>query len=189
MLLCAGGLVVAGYPLVRFINVGLARGPGLLGSGHAGLPVIGVIQRVSRASVAVSEEVVARIGTGLLVLVGVTHSDTVEDARSMGSKIADLRVFRDDKGLMNKSVGEMGGQVLVVSQFTLLGDTRKGRRPSFVGAASPDVAAPLINELEVALGQRGIPVKSGVFGADMRVELVNDGPVTLILRTEAGRII
>jgi D-tyrosyl-tRNA(Tyr) deacylase len=122
-------------------------------------------------------------------LVGVTHSDTVEDARSMASKIADLRVFRDDKGLMNKSVGEMGGQVLVVSQFTLLGDARKGRRPSFVGAASPDVAAPLINELEVALGQRGIPVKSGVFGADMRVELVNDGPVTLILRTEAGRII
>lgn len=151
--------------------------------------MIGVIQRVSRASVSVSEEVVARIGTGLLVLVGVTHSDTVEDARALGSKIVGLRVFSDDNGLMNKSVGETGGQVLVVSQFTLLGDARKGRRPSFVNAASHEVAAPLIEQLELAIDQRGISVQRGVFGADMRVELVNDGPVTLILRTEAGRII
>lgn len=151
--------------------------------------MIGVIQRVSHASVAVSAEVVARIGTGLLVLVGVTHSDTLEDARTMGSKIADLRVFRDHSGLMNNSVGEIGGQVLVVSQFTLLADARKGRRPSFVGAASPGLAAPLVEQLESAIRQRGIPVESGVFGADMRVELVNDGPVTLILRTEAGRLL
>jgi D-tyrosyl-tRNA(Tyr) deacylase len=150
--------------------------------------VIGVIQRVSRASVSVSGEVVARIGAGLLVLVGVTHSDTGEDARALGSKIVGLRVFSDERGLMNKSVGETGGQVLVVSQFTLLGDARKGRRPSFVNAASPEIAAPLIEQLELAIDQHGISVQRGVFGAHMRVELVNDGPVTLILRTEAGRI-
>jgi D-tyrosyl-tRNA(Tyr) deacylase len=150
--------------------------------------VIGVIQRVSRASVSVSEEVVAEIGAGLLVLVGVTHSDTADDARALGSKIAGLRVFSDDSGLMNNSVGEVGGQVLVVSQFTLLGDARKGRRPSFVGAAPPEIAAPLIEQLELAIDQLGVAVQRGVFGAHMRVELVNDGPVTLILRTEAGRI-
>jgi D-aminoacyl-tRNA deacylase len=161
---------------------------GLLGSRHAGRPVIGVIQRVSRASVSVSAEVVARIGTGLLVLVGVTHSDTAEDARALGSKIVGLRVFSDDNGLMNKSVTETGGQVLVVSQFTLLGDARKGRRPSFVNAASPEIAAPLIEQLEHAIGLHGVSVHTGVFGAHMQVELVNDGPVTLILRTEAGRI-
>jgi D-tyrosyl-tRNA(Tyr) deacylase len=150
--------------------------------------VIGVIQRVLRASVSVSEGVVARIGAGLLVLVGVTHSDTAEDARVLGSKIVRLRVFSDDSGLMNKSVGETGGQVLVVSQFTLLGDARKGRRPSFVNAASPEIAAPLIEQLEVVIDQHGVSVQRGVFGAHMRVELVNDGPVTLIMRTEAGRI-
>jgi D-tyrosyl-tRNA(Tyr) deacylase len=150
--------------------------------------VVGVIQRVSRASVSVSEEVVAEIGAGLLVLVGVTHSDTVEDARALGSKIAGLRVFSDDSGLMNKSVGETGGQVLVVSQFTLLGDARKGRRPSFAEAAPPEIAASLIEQLELAIDQLGVAVQRGIFGAHMRVELVNDGPVTLILRTEAGRI-
>jgi len=150
--------------------------------------VIGVVQRVSRASVSVSEEVVARIESGLLVLVGVTHSDTAEDARALGSKIGGLRVFSDDNGLMNKSVAETGGQVLVVSQFTLLGDARKGRRPSFVNAAPPEIAAPLIEQLELAIGQHGVPVQIGVFGAHMQVDLVNDGPVTLILRTEAGRI-
>ena len=151
--------------------------------------MIGVIQRVSRASVSVSEDVVARIGTGLLVLVGATHSDTVEDARALGSKIVGLRMFGDDNGLMNRSVVETGGQVLVVSQFTLLGDARKGRRPSFVDAALPEIAAPLIEEVGLVIAEHGVPVASGVFGAYMRVELVNDGPVTLILRTEAGRII
>lgn len=150
--------------------------------------MICVIQRVSRASVLVSEDVVARIGTGLLVLVGATHSDNVEDARALGSKIVGLRVFGDDSGLMNRSVLETGGQVLVVSQFTLLGDVRKGRRPSFVDAALPEIAAPLIEELGLAIAEQGVPVSRGVFGAHMRVELVNDGPVTLILRTEAGRI-
>lgn len=151
--------------------------------------MIGVIQRVSRASVWALEEVVAQIGAGLLVLVGVTHSDTIEDARALGSKVAGLRVFRDGNGLMNRSVAETGGQVLVVSQFTLLGDVRKGRRPSFANAASPEVAAPLIEQLELAIDQCGIPVQTGIFGADMRVELVNDGPVTLIVRTQAGRFV
>jgi D-tyrosyl-tRNA(Tyr) deacylase len=136
----------------------------------------------------VAEEVVALIGFGLVALVGVTRSDTVEDARTLGSKIITLRVFGDDRGLMNKSVVETGGQVLVVSQFTLLGDARKGRRPSFADAASPEIAAPLIEELGLAIAEQGVPVSRGVFGAHMRVELVNDGPVTLILRTEAGRI-
>lgn len=151
--------------------------------------MIAVIQRVSRASVWASQEVVAQIGTGLLVLVGVTHSDTVADARALGSKTAGLRVFRDGNGLMNKSVAETGGQVLVVSQFTLLGDVRKGRRPSFVEAATPEVAAPLIEQFVLTIAECGISVQSGVFGADMRVELINDGPVTLILRTEAGRFV
>ncbi len=150
--------------------------------------MIGVIQRVSRASVSVAEEVVALIETGLVALVGVTRSDTVDDARTLGSKIVTLRVFGDDRGLMNKSVVETGGQVLVVSQFTLLGDTRKGRRPSFVDAAPPEVAAPLIEELGLAISRQGVPVHRGIFGAHMRVELVNDGPVTLILRTAAGRM-
>ena len=150
--------------------------------------MIGVIQRVSHASVSVAEDVVAQIGTGLVALVGVTRSDTVEDARTLGSKIVTLRVFGDDSGLMNKSVVETGGQVLVVSQFTLLGDARKGRRPSFADAASTEIAAPLIEELGLTIAEQGVPVSRGVFGAHMRVELVNDGPVTLILRTEAGRI-
>lgn len=151
--------------------------------------MIGVIQRVSRASVWAFEGVVAQIGTGLLVLVGVTHSDTVADARALGSKVAGLRVFRDGNGLMNRSVAEAGGEVLVVSQFTLLGDARKGRRPSFVNAAPPEAAAPLIEQVGLTIAECGISVQSGVFGADMQVELVNDGPVTLILRTEAGRFV
>ena len=151
--------------------------------------MIGVIQRVSRASVSVADEVVARVGSGLLVLVGVTHTDTVDDARALGSKIAGLRMFGDDRGLMNRSIGETGGEVLLVSQFTLLGDARKGRRPSFVEAAAPEIAAPLIDEVRLTIAGEGVPVSTGVFGAHMEVELVNDGPVTLILRTEGGRIV
>ena len=151
--------------------------------------MIGVIQRVSLASVSVADEVVARVGSGLLVLVGVTHTDTIDDARTLGSKIAGLRIFGDDRGLMNRSIGETGGEVLLVSQFTLLGDARKGRRPSFVEAAAPEVAAPLIDEVRLTIAGEGVPVTTGVFGAHMKVELVNDGPVTLILRTEAGRIV
>lgn len=151
--------------------------------------MIVVIQRVSSASVSVLGEIVGRIGAGLLVLVGVTHTDTRDDARVLGSKIAGLRVFGDQSGLMNKSVVEIGGQVLIVSQFTLLGDVRKGRRPSFVDAASPVLAAPLIDEMRDAIAANGVPVSTCIFGAHMTVELVNDGPVTLILRTQSGRIV
>lgn len=151
--------------------------------------MIGVVQRVTSASVTVDDEVVAQIGPGLLVLVGVGQSDSSDDALALGSKIGGLRVFGDDKGLMNRSVVEAGGQVLVVSQFTLLGDARKGRRPSFAEAAAPEIAAPLIDEVRLAVARCGVPVREGVFGAHMQVELVNDGPVTLILRTESGRVI
>ncbi len=163
--------------------------PACLDQAHEEGLVIGVIQRVSGASVSVADVVVARIGPGLVVLVGVTHTDTGDDARALGSKIAGLRAFADDRGLMNRSVGEAGGQVLVVSQFTLLGDARKGRRPSFVEAAPPETAAPLIEEVGRTITLQGVSVSYGVFGAHMQVELINDGPVTLILRTEAGRII
>jgi D-aminoacyl-tRNA deacylase len=161
----------------------------MVGSGNERQAVIGIAQRVTSASVLVDEGVVARIGPGLLVLVGVTRTDTGDDARALGAKIAGLRVFGDERGQMNKSVGEIGGQVLVVSQFTLLADVRRGRRPSFAEAAAPDVAAPLIEEVRLAIAAQGVPVSSGVFGAHMTVELVNDGPVTLILRTESGRIV
>lgn len=150
--------------------------------------MIGVVQRVSRASVTVERTVVGEIGPGLLILVGVTHGDTSNDARVLGSKIAGLRVFADDSGLMNRSVAEIGGEVLLVSQFTLVGDVRKGRRPSFVRAASPEEAAPLIEDVRHTIASEGVPVGVGVFGAHMIVELVNDGPVTLILRTESGRM-
>ena len=150
--------------------------------------MIGIAQRVTSASVFVADAVVARIGPGLLVLVGVAHGDTVADARALGAKIAGLRVFGDESGHMNRSVREIGGQVLVVSQFTLLADVRRGRRPSFVDAAAPDVAAPLIDEVRLAIAAH-VPVSTGVFGAHMTVELVNDGPVTLLLRTESGRIV
>jgi len=161
----------------------------MLGSGDGWQAVIGIAQRVTSASVSVSEAVVAQIGPGLLVLVGVTHADTGDDARALGAKIAGLRVFGDESGHMNRSVGEIGGEVLVVSQFTLLADVRKGRRPSFDGAAPPDVAAPLIEEVRLAITGQGVPVSTGVFGANMTVELVNDGPITLVLRTESGRIV
>jgi len=150
--------------------------------------VICVVQRVSRASVTVERTVVGEIGPGLLILVGVTHGDTSNDARVLGSKIAGLRVFADDSGLMNRSVAEIGGEVLLVSQFTLVGDVRKGRRPSFVRAAPPEEAAPLIEDVRHTIASEGVPVGVGVFGAHMIVELVNDGPVTLILRTESGRM-
>lgn len=141
-----------------------------------------VLQRVSRASVTVEGEVVGAIGTGHLILVGFGEGDDDEAVAWMAEKIVGLRVFNDDEGKMNLSLGDVGGGLLVVSQFTLYGDTRKGRRPSFVGAATPDVAVPLYEAFlerlrESAPGR----VESGEFGAMMDVELVNDGPVTLIL--------
>jgi D-tyrosyl-tRNA(Tyr) deacylase len=142
-----------------------------------------VLQRVSRASVVIGGEVAGAIDRGLLVLLGVAPDDTAERARWLADKVVGLRVFADDEGKMNRDVTEAGGALLVVSQFTLFGDCKKGRRPSFVGAAGPDVAVPLYEAYLDALRGMGIPVASGRFAADMQVELVNDGPVTLILDT------
>ena len=143
-----------------------------------------VLQRVRRARVLVGAEVVGEIGVGLLVLLGVSRSDTGEDANWLAQKIVGLRLFADTDDKMNLSVADVSGSVLVVSQFTLHGDCRKGRRPSFVDAASPEIAVPLYEAFINGVKAEGIPVATGRFGAMMQVELVNDGPITLILNTK-----
>jgi D-tyrosyl-tRNA(Tyr) deacylase len=140
-----------------------------------------VVQRVSRASVTVGGQVVGRIERGLLVLLGVAPDDTPEHVRWLADKIVGLRIFRDDEGKMNRDVVEVGGGVLVVSQFTLYGDCSKGKRPSFISAARPEIAIPLYEAFLNAVKALGVPVAAGQFGADMSVELVNEGPVTLIV--------
>ena len=140
-----------------------------------------LVQRVAEARVTVDGEVVGEIGPGLCSLVGVTHDDDRDTALKLASKLWHLRIFADENGHMNRSVADTGGEVLVVSQFTLYGDTRKGRRPSFVAAAAPGDAARLIDELVAELRRLGATVATGAFGADMAVELTNDGPVTLML--------
>lgn len=140
-----------------------------------------VVQRVSRASVTVEGETVGAIERGLVVLLGVTRGDTSRDVIYLADKTAGLRIFADDAGKMNLSVTEIGGGLLVVSQFTLLGDCRKGRRPGFTEAAPPELADRLYEEYVEALRRRGISVATGVFRAEMQVHLVNDGPVTLLL--------
>ena len=140
-----------------------------------------VIQRVSEASVTVDQQTVGAIGQGLMVLLGVAQGDTSQEAKSLAEKTAGLRIFEDDAGKMNRSVEEIGGSLLVVSQFTLLGDCRKGRRPGFTDAAPPELADQLYEEYVAALRIRGVNVATGVFRADMQVALVNDGPVTMLL--------
>jgi D-tyrosyl-tRNA(Tyr) deacylase len=140
-----------------------------------------VLQRVSSASVRIGGRVAGSISQGLLALVGFTLTDGPEQVAWMAEKVAGLRIFPDPEGKMNRDVTEAGGALLVVSQFTLYGDARKGRRPSFIEAARPEIAIPLYESFKRALGARGLQVESGEFGADMAVELVNDGPVTIIL--------
>jgi D-aminoacyl-tRNA deacylase len=140
-----------------------------------------VVQRVTSARVRVDREVVGEIERGVLVLLGVTHSDTKDDARWLAEKVVGLRIFNDAEGKMNLDLVAVHGEALVVSQFTLYGDCRKGRRPSFVEAAPPEVAIPLYEAFVNGLRALGIPTATGRFGAMMQVELVNDGPVTLIL--------
>lgn len=140
-----------------------------------------VVQRVARASVRVGDRVTGEIGSGLLALVGVAVDDASADATWLAEKIAGLRIFEDDGGLMNRSVMESGGSVLVVSQFTLYGDARKGRRPSFIAAAKEPLARDLYERVGTELRALGLRVAFGEFGADMQVSLVNDGPVTILL--------
>ncbi|WP_396163323.1 D-aminoacyl-tRNA deacylase [Flavobacterium sp.] len=144
-----------------------------------------VIQRVSQASVTIQEQVVAQIQTGLLVLIGIEEADAQEDLHWLSSKIANLRIFSDANGVMNVSVKERDGDVIVVSQFTLQASTKKGNRPSYIKAARPEIALPIyesfVQQMESELGKK---VQTGQFGADMKVALVNDGPVTLIIDTK-----
>ncbi|MCA9754254.1 MAG: D-tyrosyl-tRNA(Tyr) deacylase [Candidatus Eisenbacteria bacterium] len=153
--------------------------------------MLAVVQRVARASVRVAEEGGLRtsgeIGHGLVVLLGVGHEDDEADAEWMARKCAELRIFRDDDGKMNRSVLDVGGSVLAVSQFTLFGDCAKGRRPSFIGAAPPEKADPLYQRFVEELRGRGLTVGTGVFQAMMEVDLVNDGPVTLLLDSSEQR--
>jgi len=141
-----------------------------------------VLQRCSRAEVRIDGETVGRIGTGFVVLVGITHSDTREDADFLAKKVAGMRVFEDTEGKMNLSLAEVGGQILSISQFTLYGNARKGNRPSFIEAARPEVAEPLYEYFnQVLREQYGLHVETGRFGANMQVDFVNDGPVTIIV--------
>ena len=148
-----------------------------------------VIQRVSEASVEVDGATVARIGPGLLALVAVVPSDTDRDVAAMVTKIANLRIFPDSDDLMNSSLVDRGGEVLVVSQFTLAASVRKGRRPSFSGAADPRMAEPMVESVAAGLASLGIGVQTGVFGARMAVALVNDGPVTFVIDTVQGSVV
>ena len=141
-----------------------------------------LIQRVKRASVTVDGELISEIGKGLLVFVGICDDDGKEDIEWLTKKISNIRLFDDENGVMNLSVQEAGGEVLAVSQFTLMASTKKGNRPSYIKAAKPDISVPLYeqfcNEMEIALNK---PIKRGVFGADMKVDLLNDGPVTIFI--------
>jgi len=145
-----------------------------------------VLQRVSEARVTIDGRIAGAIGTGFVVLVAFTSTDTADQGAWMAEKIAGLRLFGDGEGKMNLDIGAVGGAVLVVSQFTLYGDAAKGRRPSFIAAARPEVAIPLYEAFLAALRAAGLSVASGEFGADMQVSLVNDGPVTLILDRDAA---
>ena len=143
-----------------------------------------VLQRVSSASVRVDSEVVGEIGAGLLILAGVRDGDDEAEARRLATKTAELRIFADNEGKFNHSLLDVNGEALVVSQFTLLADTRRGRRPSFIDAARPEVAEPLVEVYATALEALGVRVARGRFGAHMEVSLVNDGPVTIVIDSE-----
>ena len=148
-----------------------------------------VVQRVSTASVAVDGESIGSIDAGLLVLLAVSRTDSVADAKAISEKVAGLRIFNDADGQMNLSVKDVSGSVLVISQFTLYGETARGRRPSFSAAAPGEIAEPLVESVAALLEHEGIPVARGKFGAKMTVALVNDGPVTIIIETEEGRLV
>ena len=140
-----------------------------------------VIQRVSQASVKVSGEIVGEISQGLLLLIGIEENDEKEDAEWLSKKILDLRIFSDEEGKMNRSVKDINGEILCVSQFTLIADYKKGNRPSFINAAKPEKAVPLFEYFKGLIKSSGLKTESGIFGADMKVSLLNDGPVTIVM--------
>ena len=145
-----------------------------------------LLPRVTQAHVSVESQVVGSIGAGLVILVGVGHDDTAAVAVGLAHKAVDLRIFRDDEGKTNRSLIDVGGAVLAISQFTLFGDTRKGRRPSFIDAAPPELGNELYERFCATVEERGVKVARGIFGAEMQVELVNDGPMTIWLDSAAG---
>ncbi len=146
-----------------------------------------IIQRVSKASVTVDNNVTGSIGRGLMILLGIEDADTDEDIAKLISKITNLRIFNDDEGVMNVSVKDVGGDILVVSQFTLFADTKKGNRPSYIRASKPPVAIPMYEKVIASFSaELGKPVQTGIFGADMQVLLVNDGPVTIFIDTRSA---
>ena len=142
-----------------------------------------LVQRVSAGRVEIDGECVGEIGAGMVILLGVTHTDTPDDVRFLAKKCVELRIFEDEAGKMNRSLSEIGGGALIVSQFTLYGDASHGRRPSFTGAARPEHAIPLYEAFIAAVKEFGVPVSTGRFGADMQVTIHNDGPVTLMLES------
>jgi D-tyrosyl-tRNA(Tyr) deacylase len=144
-----------------------------------------VIQRVTKASVTVEDQITSSINTGMLVLLGIEDADTTEDIIWLSNKITSLRIFNDAQGVMNQSVKEVDGDILLVSQFTLYAATKKGNRPSYIRASKPDIAIPLYEQMITQLGlDMGKQIYTGIFGADMKVELLNDGPVTIIIDTK-----
>ena len=143
-----------------------------------------VLQRTKKASVTVDNEITGSISHGYMLLVGITHEDSMTDVEYCARKVAELRLFEDEEGKMNRSIHEVGGQILSVSQFTLYADTKKGRRPSFTNAAKPDHAKPLWDAFNETLKDHGLHVETGIFGADMDVALINDGPVTIIIESK-----
>ena len=147
--------------------------------------MIAVIQRVTSASVEVDKQLCASIGDGLLILIGIEDADTSEEIDWLATKIVNLRIFNDAQGVMNVSVKDINGEIIVVSQFTLQASTKKGNRPSYIKASKPDVAVPLYEKFKVAVAtELGKAVQSGIFGADMKVSLLNDGPVTIVIDTK-----
>ncbi|MGI6225129.1 MAG: D-aminoacyl-tRNA deacylase [Peptococcales bacterium] len=147
-----------------------------------------VIQRVKQASVKVDGNIVGKIDSGLLVFLGVTHSDTTNDAKYLAEKVCNLRIFEDENDKLNLSVLDIGGKILSVSQFTLYGDCRKGRRPSFTEAAQPEIANKLYQDFNMYLQKSGVEVETGIFQAHMQVELINDGPVTMLLDSGKAKL-
>ncbi len=143
-----------------------------------------VLQRVNEGRVSVGARTVSEIGLGLVILLGVGHNDSVEQAQYLAKKIATLRIFEDDQGKTNRSLLDVGGEAVVVSQFTLYADTRKGRRPSFTQAAMPEIASPLVDQFADLLRAQGVPTQVGEFGAHMQVSLINDGPMTIWMERE-----